>query len=190
MRSCLLPKEISCRKAILFFLSYIFFSAPGLPGQTPEPTEYQVKAAYLYNFGKFVQWPTRAAESEGDPFGICVLGENPFGTAFEALAGQTINGHKVVTWQISKAQDAEKCSVLFIGVSEKERISIILAALKKFPILTVSDMPHFVTQGGMIQFVMRNNKIRFEVNRTAAEGAGLNLSSELLKVAVNVKKNH
>jgi hypothetical protein len=162
-------------------------NVPYLPGQTTKRTDHQVKAAYLYEFGKFVQWPARAGESKQDPFNICILGENPFGTALDSLSGQTINGQGVVIRQISKTQDSEECRVLFVAASEEKHVSIILAALQKLPILTVSDMPHFLNRGGMIQFLMHDSKLRFEVNRTATERVGLTLSSELLKVAVNVK---
>jgi hypothetical protein len=162
-------------------------NVPYLPGQTAKRTDHQVKAAYLYEFGKFVQWPARAGESKHDPFNICILGENPFGTALDSPSGQTINGQGVVIRQISKTQDSEECRVLFVAASEEKHVSIILAALQKLPILTVSDMPHFLNRGGMIQFLMRDSKVRFQVNRTATERVGLILSSELLKVAVNMK---
>jgi YfiR/HmsC-like len=159
----------------------------GVQGQTTKPTEYQVKAAYLYNFGKFVQWPPRTAAAKNDPFRICVLGQNPFGMMLDGLSGQTINGQSVSARQIPRAQDAENCDVLFVGASEQGRVRAILEVIQKLPILTVSDMPHFVARGGMIEFVAQHSKVRFEVNRAAAERAGLSLSSELLKLAVKVK---
>jgi hypothetical protein len=159
----------------------------GVQGQATKPGEYQIKAAYLYNFGKFVQWPPRTAEAKNDPFRICVLGQNPFGVMLDGLSGQTINGQSVSTRQIPRAQDAEKCDVLFVGTSEQGHVRVILEVIQKLPVLTVSDMPHFVARGGMIEFVAQRNKVRFEVNRAAAERAGLSLSSELLKLAVNVK---
>lgn len=174
------------RTAVLVAVSALL-AAPGLSGQTAKRTDHQLKAAYLYEFGKFVQWPARAGESKHDPFNICILGENPFGTALDSLSGQTINGQGVVIRQISKTQDSEECRVLFVAASEEEHVSVILAALQKLPILTVSDMPHFLNRGGMIQFLMHDSKVRFEVNRTATERVGLTLSSELLKVAVNVQ---
>jgi YfiR/HmsC-like len=158
----------------------------GVQGQT-KPREYQVKAAYLYNFGKFVQWPPRTAEAKNDPFRICVLGQNPFGVTLDVLPGQTINGQSVSTRQIPRAQDAEKCDVLFVSTSEQGHVRVILEVVQNLPVLTVSDMPHFVARGGMIEFLAQHNKVRFAVNRAAAERAGLSLSSELLKLAVNVK---
>jgi YfiR/HmsC-like len=157
--------------------------------QTEKPTEYQVKAAYLYNFGKFVQRAPGSGEARTDPFRICVLGRNPFGSALEGLTGQIISGRSVATRAISRPQDAGKCDVLFVGASEQDHLSEILSAIQKQSILTVSDMPHFVARGGMIEFVIQDSKVRFQVNRAAAETAGLSLSSELLKVAVNVKNS-
>jgi hypothetical protein len=172
--------------AAMGFVSALLWVS-GAQGQTAKPTEYQVKAAYLYNFGKFVQWPPKTGAAKNDPFRICVLGQNPFGVMLDDLSGQTIIGQSVSTRQIPKAQDAEKCDVLFVGASEQERVRVILEVIQKLPILTVSDMPHFVARGGMIEFVAQHSKVRFEVNRSAAARAGLSLSSELLKLAVNVK---
>jgi hypothetical protein len=158
-----------------------------VPAQTEKPSEYQVKAAYLYNFGRFVHWPAGSGEVRTNRFRICVLGRNPFGSALEGLTGQIISGRSVATRAISRPQDAGKCEVLFVGASEQDHLSEILAAIQKQSILTVSDMPHFIARGGMIEFVTQDNKVRFQVNRAAAEAAGLSLSSDLLKLAVKVK---
>ena len=177
----------ACGPAAVLGFVPVFLWVSGAQGQTTKPTEYQVKAAYLYNFGKFVQWPPRTAAAKNDPFRICVLGQNPFGVMLDDLSGQSINGQSVSTRQIPTAQDAEKCDVLFVGASEQNRVGVILEVIQKLPILTVSDMPRFVTRGGMIEFVAQHSKVRFAVNRAAAERAGLSLSSELLKLAVNAK---
>ena len=149
--------------------------------------EYAVKAAYLYDFGKFVAWPAKVAAS--DDFPICVLGQDPFGPTFDAtIAGETINGKKVVVNRITKPQDALSCRILFISASEESQLKEILATLDKTSVLTVSDISQFTRRGGMIQFVIDANRVRFEVNVTAAERVGLTLSSQLLKVAINVRK--
>lgn len=157
--------------------------------QQPSPTEYEVKAAYLYNFGKFVEWPAEAVAVD-DSFPICVLGRDPFGASFDAtVAGESINGKKVVVRRIAKAQDALACRILFISNSEESQLKEIMAALDKASVLTVSDIPQFARRGGMIQFVVEANRVRFEVNLTMADRAGLILSSELLKVAISIKRN-
>jgi hypothetical protein len=158
-----------------------------LHAQRSSPSEYEVKAAYLYDFGKFVAWPAKVAAS--DDFPICVLGQDPFGPTFDAtIAGETINGKKVVVNRISKPQDALSCRILFISASEESQLKEILATIDKTSVLTVSDISQFTRRGGMIQFVTDANRVRFEVNVTTAERAGLTLSSQLLKVAINVRK--
>jgi hypothetical protein len=152
------------------------------------PTEYQVKAAYLYNFAKFVEWPARVASSESS-FNICVLGRDPFDSTFgTAIAGESIKGKNVVVKRIPRAQDGAGCHILFISSSEDARLKEILAMLDKTSVLTVSDMPQFTQRGGMIQFVTEANRVRFEVNLTSAERTGLTLSSQLLKVAIGVRR--
>ena len=158
-----------------------------LHAQRSSPSEYEVKAAYLYDFGKFVAWPAKVAAS--DDFPICVLGQDPFGPTFDAtIAGETINGKKVVVNRIAKPQDALSCRILFISASEESQLKEILATLDKTSVLTVSDISQFTRRGGMIQFVIDANRVRFEVNVTTAERSGLALSSQLLKVAISVRK--
>ena len=157
--------------------------------QQQRANEYDVKSAYLYNFGRFVEWPNKSTDKE-DLFAICVLGHDPFGAALDAaLAGQTVGGQKAVAKRISKAEDAPGCRVLFISGSEDGQLKNIIAVLDHMGILTVSDMPQFSQRGGMIQFVPEGNRVRFEVNLKSVQDAGLMLSSELLKVAVTVRRN-
>ena len=151
----------------------------------PHPTEYQVKAAYLYNFGKFMNW-NRPGDAQ---FDVCILGEDPFGSDFDSvIANATINGKKVAGHRIAKAQDGEGCEIAFIAQSEGARLDRDLAALNKLKVLTVSDIPDFLQHGGIIQFVEADHKVRFEVNLKAAEEDGFTLSSELLKVALKVQR--
>jgi YfiR/HmsC-like len=160
-----------------------------IQGQSTRPSEYDVKAAYLYNFSRFVQWP-KVEESRNEPFAICVLGQDPFGSSLHStIMRETIAGRSVVAKQISSLHDALNCQVLFISASEDNRLKQILNNLGTASILTVSDLPRFTQRGGMVQFVLEGNKVRFEVNSATAQRAGLALSSELLKVAVNVRKS-
>ena len=151
-------------------------------------TEYQVKAAYLYNFAKFVEWPPEVMSSDSS-FNICVLGRDPFDSTFQTtIAGESIKGKNVLVKRIPRAQDASGCQILFISSSEEARLKDILDVLDKMSVLTVSDMPQFTRRGGMIQFVTEANRVRFEVNLTSAERTGLTLSSQLLKVAIGVRR--
>jgi hypothetical protein len=156
--------------------------------QEARPSEYDVKAAYLFNFSRFVEWPAKTAETADGSFAICVLGRDPFGTALNTtVARETIAGKTVVAKQIISPQDADHCRVLFISSSEDRRLKQILDVLGTASILTVSDLPRFTERGGMVQFVLAENRVRFEVNSATTGRAGLILSSELLKVAVNVR---
>ncbi len=151
-------------------------------------TEYEVKAAYLLNFGKFVKWPVAAMPPATEKFSICVQGDDPFGAVLDAtVRDEKIDGRAIIARRISRAQDATGCQVLFISRSEEKQARKSLPALKKAGILTVSDMPGFLDREGMIQFTFVGNRIRFEVNLDSVQDAGLTLSSELLKVASFVK---
>ncbi|HEV7967246.1 MAG TPA: YfiR family protein [Candidatus Acidoferrales bacterium] len=167
-----------------------FLSPTNLHPQQTKASEYEVKATYLYNFGRFVQWSPGVVATKGDSFPICVFGPDPFGAVLDTiLSGESIGGKAVVAKRVSKPQDALDCRVLYISASEESRLKEILAGLDKAGVLTVSDIPQFSQRGGMIQFVLVGNKIRFEVNLTSAQDAGLTLSSDLLKVAVAVRKS-
>ncbi len=161
----------------------------GAYAQQSRPSEYQIKAVYLYNFSKFVQWPA-AASANNEPFSICVLGKDPFGPILDTiLSGEAVEGKGFVAKRISRPQDAESCRILFVSGSEESHLKDVLAELHKMSVLTVSDIPRFSQRGGMIQFLIEEGKVRFEVNLTNATDAGLTLSSDLLKVAVAVRKN-
>jgi len=150
------------------------------------PTESQVKAAYLFNFGKFVRWQVDR-EFSTDSLSICVLGKDPFGAVLDStVVGEKIDGRKITVRRLAKVQDAARCDILFISSSEESRLAAIFPTVQRYGTLTVSDIPNFAERGGMIEFVTQQEKIRFEVNRSAAEESHLTLSSELLKVAVKV----
>jgi hypothetical protein len=165
-------------------------AAPHLQGQQPAASEYEVKATYLYNFARFTEWPAKDADVKDNSFAVCVLGRDPFGSVLDTiLAGEAIGGKQMVHRRISSAQDAGNCRILFISSSEKSRLKETLAALEKMSVLTVSDIPDFSVHGGMIEFVVERDKVRFQVNLETAGEAGLTLSSELLKVAVSIKNS-
>ncbi len=178
-------RRLSCLLAISIAL--VLLSPACLPAQQSNPSEYEVKAAYLYDFGKFVAWPANATAA--GEFTICVQGVDPFGATLDAItAGERINGKKIAINRITKPQEAVSCHILFISSSEESQLKEILATLDKTSVLTVSDISQFTRRGGMIQFVVEANKVRFEVNVTSAERAGLVLSSQLLKVAISVRR--
>lgn len=167
------------------FASLLGFALPTTV-QQGKPSEYQVKAVYLYNFGKFVQWP---ATQPANTFTICVLGQDPFGKILDdTITGETIDGQRLMAKRIDQVENAAGCRILFISALEENRVINILEALQSKPVLTVSDMADFCDRGGMIQFVFDSNKVRFRVNLAPADKSGLMLSSQLLKVATSVRR--
>jgi hypothetical protein len=181
------PRFLYCKLALT--ITCVLVATPCLHAQKSGPTENEVKSAYLYNFGKFVEWPAKAP-TVGEFFTVCVLGDDIFGSTLETtIARESIDGKKVLVKRVAKPQDAVSCRILFISSSQQSRVKEILAELDNTSVLTVSDMPEFTRRGGMIQFVVEANRVRFEVNLTSAERSGLTLSSQLLKVAVNVKRS-
>ncbi|MGH9432309.1 MAG: YfiR family protein [Terriglobia bacterium] len=177
------------RRAAALAVAWTLITVPASRTAASAATEYEVKAAYLLNFAKFVQWPVKAAAAQEDAFSICVVGADPFGPALDAIIeGETIGDKKVVARRISKPQDATACRILFISSSEDSELPGVLAALDDSSVLTVSDMPEFTRRGGMIHLILEDRRVRFEINLSAAERAGLTLSSQLLKLAVRVTR--
>jgi hypothetical protein len=181
-----LPRRSSLIRQYAFLLFPLLLLATHIHAQEARPTESQVKAAYLFNFGKFVRWETDRSAATGS-FQICILGKDPFGSVLETtVSGESIGGKKITIKKLTNIQESTACSVLFISSSEDSRLATILAAAQRSSVLTVSDVPHFAERGGIIGLVAQQDKIRFEVNRLAAQQSQLSLSSELLKVAIKV----
>lgn len=164
---------------------------PVVIAKQAKPSEYQVEATYLYNFGRFVQWPNRRETPTTSAFLICILGQDPFGPALrETIANESIEGKSVIAKQVLTTEEATSCNVLFISSSEERRLTQILGGLSKSSVLTVSDLPGFTDRGGMIQFVLEDSRVRFQVNADTATRVGLTLSSDLLKLATNIRKSY
>jgi len=175
-----------CSLALIFSLAAI----PARPQTTPvdgKPTEYEVEAAYLSNFGRFVEWPRPVAA--GENFDLCVLGQDPFGPLLDsALKGESIGGDSLVARRITSVENARSCRVLFISRSSEGHLAEILQEVRLLNLLTVSDIAGFTRRGGIIEFVLQEKKVRFEINIAAAKRAGLTLSSQLLKIATSVRR--
>lgn len=177
------------RKTLLFLLSVAcgLGAAAGPARAQGVAPEYEVKAAFLFNFTKFVEWPHSAFGDEHTPLKICVLGESPFGKTLRALAGDEVVGRRLLLAHPETLNALETCHVLFVSRSERDRLGSVLAGVRNAPVLTVGDTPGFVDQGGMINFVLEGSKVRFDINQEAAERAGLRISSRLLALAKHVK---
>jgi YfiR/HmsC-like len=153
-----------------------------------KPSEYEVEAAYLFNFTKFVKWRP-ATNDARTSFPICVLGQDHLGEALDkTVSGEKIDGLPVTAVRVTTMEQAVTCRVVFVDESEQRRLASILPALSQAGVLTVSNMPGFADRGGIIQFHLVEGRVRFEVNLDAAESAGLTLSSDLLKVATRVRR--
>jgi hypothetical protein len=169
-----------CGAAVLFALTVVL--VPRFCAGAEASLEYRVKAAFLLNFTKFVEWPPTAFADPHSPIEICVLGKDPFGRALdEVLQGDSAGGRKLQARRLVQAPTPQTCQVLFVD-SELKEIPKTLAALPP-GILTVSDGDRFLRDGGMISFVILNHRVRFDIDQSAAEKAGLKLSAKLLTVA-------
>jgi len=175
--------------AALFVLLFSLLFSPDFkcPAQDSALTEYKIKAAFIFNFVKFVEWPPQAFANETSPIVIGVLGQNVFGDNLEqALRNKSIHHRPLQYQEFHSVAEVTNCQVLFIGVSEKKRYAKILGALRGMSVLTVSesDQDQFIKAGGMINFVIQENRIHFQVNNEAAKSAGLIINSKLLDLAV------
>lgn len=153
------------------------------------PDEYQVKAAFLYNFAKFVEWPGEAFQNQSEPLVVCVLGEDPFGHALDdVVAGKKIDGRALVVRRTSDARQAKGCRMLFVSSSEPKSVLSVLAALNESGVLTVGDSDSASASGMIIKFIIEGGKIRFAINAAAAERVKLRFSSRLLSLAITAKE--
>lgn len=156
-----------------------------------QPSEYEVKAAFLYNFTKFVDWPLDGPPADSanptSRFVFCVLGDDPFGRELEAaVAGKRVGPRSAAVRLLTEPSEADPCAVLYVGRSERSRLPEILAALRDRAVLTVGDWDGFVGGGGMIGFVQRQRRVRFRIDQGAARAAGLAISAKLLDLADGV----
>lgn len=150
--------------------------------------EYQLKAAFLYNFARFVTWPTNAPVDTATPVTIGILGTDPFGSLLrDTVQGKTVNGRKIVVTQLARDEKPTGCQILFISRSERDRIPAILDSVKGQSILTVSEVDQFAQGGGMINLIVVAQSVRFEINLQAIERVGLQVSSKLVGLGVRVK---
>ena len=160
-------------------------------GSTAQPfDEYQVKAAFIYNFVKFVQWPAEAFQSSNEPIAICVLGQDPFGRSLEdTVAGRTIDGRSLAVRHISSIKQVAGCHVLFIGSVETKRSLPMLAEINRPGVLTIGESDASGADGVVINFKLEGGKVRFEISVEAAELEKLRISSRLLSLAHIVESN-
>lgn len=150
--------------------------------QAAPPTEYEVKAAFIHNIAKYVEWPP-TPEYAASTMRLCVLGQNPFGNALDTLRNKKVGG---LTWElvpVGPKTSMKECRVLFIAASESGNLRQILDSIKGSAVLTIGDTEGYAERGVMANFYLENSMVRIEINMDAAKRAGLNISSQLLKLA-------
>lgn len=170
--------------AAVLFAALSLCCSPAAADKQPS-LEYQVKAAFLLNFTKFIEWPPSSLASNA-PFSICILGSDPFGGALDRiLEGETVNGRKLAVERI-QARPSHSCQIVFMDRTAKDSAKLLPGF--GHGVLTVGEGNDFIRDGGIIAFVIENRRVRFDVNMPAAANAGLRISSKLLNVARSVEK--
>ena len=167
-----------------FILALVLGQALLVSAAEPAAEEYHVKGAFLINFAKFVDWPEQVFKGPSDPILICVVGQNPFGPGLERAARDTIVANRSVSVrEISDAQQAAQCRIVFLSAAEKKRSRTLLQALQSGSVLTVGEWEGFIASGGVINFRLEEEKVRIEINTASADRAKLRISSKLLSLA-------
>ena len=162
------------------------FCATTLMAQTTAK-EYRIKAAFLFNFAHYVEWPPETFKEANSPLTYCTVGEDPFeGVLDQSVIAKSAGTHPLRVQHLRAPENFQGCQIVFIGANEKKRIAAILETLKQAPVLVVGESSHFVQQGGTVGFLSEENTVRFEVNLDAAQRARLNISATLLSVAKTV----
>jgi hypothetical protein len=152
--------------------------------QTKPPLEYQIKAAFLFNFTRFVHWPTTAYLSSDSPFIIGVVGKDPFGRYLdELMSGEAVDGHRIIVRRFNDDADLSSCQLVFFNLDEPQKLKSTLTQLSRQSTLCVSDNDDFLRMGGILHFYMEDNKVKMEINLSAAKAAKLEISAKLLQLA-------
>jgi YfiR/HmsC-like len=181
----LLRKNFTWRLAAICLLLWAVIS-PLPPARADGPSrEYQLKAAFLYNFAQFVDWPEESFANNQSPLIVAVVGQDPFNGALDqVLKGKTAGGRGIVVKYFANSGAIESCHVLFVSSSEQGQMSAVLQRAGKFHALTVGDFDGFTASSGMIRFFAEDNRLRFEINTDAVAADGkLKIRSQLLKLA-------
>jgi len=179
---------ILARKLSAAILALAVGAGAGPQDQSGKMPEYVVKAGFLYNFAKYVDWPEGAFEKADTPIAIGIVGKDPFGEALEkTLKNKTVKDRPFTILRFTGPADIQRCHILFVARSEKERMAEVFKKVDALPVLTVGEELGFCPAGGAISILIEKEKPRLEVNPDAAETAKLTINSKLLKVATIVK---
>lgn len=174
-------------RLILSFLLFVTFI--GVEYACAQPvSRYEVQAAFIHKFIKFIEWPEDALPTGSNVIVVGIIGKGPMVNALNNIKGKEVKGLKIVVRKVSELHELEHCNILFISPSEEKRNTEILNTVKGSNILTIGQRKGFARKGVIINFVVVDNKIRFEINLNAGEGAGLRISSKLLSLATEVMR--
>jgi YfiR/HmsC-like len=176
------------RLLFVFALGVLSYASAG--AQSAQRSEYEVKAAFLFNFTKFVEWPDSTFSDSQAPIVIGIIGDDPFGDSLPRIvAGQKAQGRAILITKYRRGDDLRRSQVLFVSVSERQHSAEILSAIHDASVLTVSDIDGFAEAGGVVQFVIQENRVHFIVNLDAATQSRLRVSAKLLALARVINHN-
>lgn len=177
-------RNLRARGWVLAVVAAAGFCAPA----TAQPTETDVKAAFLPRFARYVTWPAYAVPGGSDPFVLCVIGNDPFGAVLDSAAkSQSVNGRRIVVRRLDAATSAAQCQIAFVGGNDQQSASDILTALQSLPVLTVTDSKTGAARG-IIHFSVVRGRVRFSIDDVRADAQGLSISSRLLALAISVRQ--
>jgi hypothetical protein len=175
-------------RRIPWLLFLLFGGLSVRPAEEAPLSEYQVKSALLLNFVRYSDWPATAFATPASPYVVGIVGRDPFGKDLEkAFERKTVKGRPFVLKRVSGEHEMRACHLLFVSSSERRRSRELLEKISDAPVLTVGDFPDFLDHGGMINFLIKDGTVRFEINLEPARGAALKLDANLLKVGVSVR---
>jgi hypothetical protein len=177
--------------ALIWCALALCFGSFGARADESASVEYKIKAAYLLNFTKFVEWPTNRFPTPTTPIRVGVLGKDPFGSDLErTMTGRVIDGRKFEIVRVEEPEAVVNCHIVFISSSERRRVAEIVEILNKTNVLTVGEHEQFLEQGGIVRFFLHEDTVRFDINARAAERAGLRISSKLMQIAKPERQKH
>lgn len=172
----------------LAFAAFLAVCGPSNSTAQTEPStlQYQVKAVYVYNFLKFVDWPSGTFKHEQDPINVCVIGKHPIGKALEPIKNQTAKRRPIQLLHLTFRDDVAHCQVLFVAKADPRRAATLFEKAAQASVLTVSDMEDFIDLGGMIGFVIQDDRVLLEINLQKTRAAKLEISAKVLEIASTV----
>jgi hypothetical protein len=173
--------------SVVVLTAVLCAGSPGTSWGQSTVDEYRVKAAFLFHFAQLVEWPADALSEGGNSLLLCTLGEDPFyGDLENTVEGKPVGSRVLRIRHVNLPQETRGCNMIFVGKKESKQLPALLGTLRDQPVLTVGEADGFLGAGGMIRFCREGNKVRFEINREAAESARLRISSQLLLLAKNI----